>query len=648
MAENKRQCDTTENIPSSSELTEDIDKCRLGETTNDDETDTDAERRRYVEEQSEYELLCSEDEYNGTGVDECDIECNEKQDLGEIEECERMGNNEDDILRTRERIVYGERSNRGKGEYRGGDNDERIQSNASSKGLGPTKFLSVRDTRENISRMEHGQQRRRASKRDRRGRGEEPAEPEAKRARDERVGGGECSKGREELASNKEDKQSKKVDENYYTSIVHTNDIKYPKGRATACIVANHGDHVHIVWRSSTGNSNRTRKQINTNFEFNSGEIAECVTTTQKVRDIRYFVRYLIRYGIQSITYINGGIREVNDIIENTQADENVNCMEMWQKREVRREESDGKKVNFIKHKKDAYDYIKELIVKYKCKSVHEFNRMISPEEFEMIMVSYGPSTYNTHVRVILKYENAKKLKGQQSRPFMQHVTYDSSINTEIQEEYIKLLFDENKINFSYFCAWMIIVMDKHIHKVNTLILSGNPNTGKSMLLNLFTNGLVKAFVTRTGDATQFHLQNCLDKRILLFEEPRITPVSVDDMKLLLGGEIFDIQIKHSDPENLIRTPVLVSTNKALGYHLSPIDSNALDVRSREFMFIKVIGTHIDICEETITSSAVVNLILKNVIDIKHNFIDILMRRLKFDELRAQSVWEDDVESFFK
>jgi hypothetical protein len=602
-------------------------------------------------------------EHSDSEIDEHNLECDEIQDFECLKECEKREIDQPDLRERAKRKLFVEDDSSEGAKYTRSNNNERLHTQPSDKGLEFTEEEHISTDGSTIQNLRnlHVESNNESDDERRGGGGNQSSDPGTSDTRYQ-PGRDDRRRVRRSASADKEKKnmdneQTKKLGndskhqqeekgQNYYTSIVHSKDIQYPQRKGTACIIANHGDHIHILWRSTTGNSNRTRKQIHANFGFNNAEIAESVTTTQKVRDIRHFVRYLMRYGIQSITYINGGIKAVNEIIESTIPDENINCLEMWSKREIRREESEKHKANFIKHKKDAYDFIKDLVLKYGCTSQAQFNRRISPTEFEIIMTAYGPSTYTSHVRAIIKYNNALKLKEQDRKPFMFHIDINNA-SSKVQEDYLMYLFEENGIDFTYFMAWCIIIIDMHINKVNTLILNGPPNTGKSMLLQLITKGLVKAFITRTGDATQFHLQNCLDKRILLFEEPRITPATVDDMKLLLGGEEFDIQIKHSDPEGLKRTPVLISTNKPIGFHLSPIDNEALEVRSRLFNFTKIIGTHLEVCEENITPRAIINLMFKHHNGILDNFMCILMRRRRITGKEAHDIWDEYVRPFY-
>lgn len=58
-----------------------------------------------------------------------------------------------------------------------------------------------------------------------------------------------------------------------------------------------------------------------------------------------------------------------------------------------------------------------------------------------------------------------------------------------------------------------------------------------------------------------FPLQDCINKRILTWNEIKIDPGQLQIIKLLLGGDILTARIKH-EPDTIIhRTPILCTSN---------------------------------------------------------------------------------------
>ena len=144
-------------------------------------------------------------------------------------------------------------------------------------------------------------------------------------------------------------------------------------------------------------------------------------------------------------------------------------------------------------------------------------------------------------------------------------------------------------------------IYDKVWHKRNCFIIQGPTNTGKSMTLNMLLKIAKPGLISREGDASAFYFQNLINKRIAILEEPRIMPQTVDNFKLLLGGERMEIQVKHKEPQMLPRTPIFITTNNNIGLHVSPPDAEALRSRCSTFHFQYAI-THR--CDNTSLASA--------------------------------------------
>ncbi len=447
---------------------------------------------------------------------------------------------------------------------------------------------------------------------------------------------------RQGLGDDKKCQQEEKSEKRYYTAIIHAEEpIKIPKKTQLRLCVAQHPGHAHIVWESTTANNNRVRTAIAKTFNFTSLQYGELITTTQPIRDIRYFIRYLMRYGIRWIYHTGGGISELKLLINQACVDESVNCEDMTDKRIERTNSRAMQITSFLKHKKDAFHYLLELIEKKNIKTYKEWTEKISWDEFETIMTTYGPNVLQTHVKKILEYRKVHEHLKQQDGPWWNYITKEETDNDDIvkQTDYIYNLFNKNSIDICYFLAWYTIIMDKLLNKINTLVLIGESDAGKSMIINRLIHGLQVASITRTGDASQFHLQNVISKRVLTFEEPRITPATVDDFKLLLGGEPMETQIKHQEPEKVDRTPVLITTNKDLGYHLNPSDSTALENRYKLFHFKLIIGKSMLNPSIRITTQAFAAIINANVVDIGAHFQTILCRRNGWTIAKARNKW---------
>lgn len=193
------------------------------------------------------------------------------------------------------------------------------------------------------------------------------------------------------LTTNSIDKSSETESTNLWTFIIHTPIAGINSNSKLKYIYADPGDHIHFVFHSTANNLARTRDAICRHFRGTSPQLAEAITTTQRVRSIPHYTRYLLRYGTRQIHYINGGIPVINSIIPGINVDGNINCLEMFMKREER----------IVSHtatvKRRNKEYLNNLIHKYQAKSFLDLERCLTEEEFDFLTDNYGPSTYKTY-----------------------------------------------------------------------------------------------------------------------------------------------------------------------------------------------------------------------------------------------------------
>uniref|UniRef100_A0A0A9YFR6 Non-capsid protein NS-1 n=1 Tax=Lygus hesperus TaxID=30085 RepID=A0A0A9YFR6_LYGHE len=59
----------------------------------------------------------------------------------------------------------------------------------------------------------------------------------------------------------------------------------------------------------------------------------------------------------------------------------------------------------------------------------------------------------------------------------------------------------------------------------------------------------------------QFPLQDCINRRILLWNGPNCESTAFDNSKMLFGGDPLPARIKFSNDSKIPRTPIFVITN---------------------------------------------------------------------------------------
>ena len=162
--------------------------------------------------------------------------------------------------------------------------------------------------------------------------------------------------------------------------------------------------------------------------------------------------------------------------------------------------------------------------------------------------------------------------------------------------EWLDLLFTRNRYSEekrNIFFASFIVIADKQLTKINSFVLQGETNSGKSLLMNLLTKPMRPTVLMRQGDASQFYLQNLVNATACLFEEPMITALTVNTMKLIMGGEPCVTDVKNQQSHMIERLPCFFTTNTPLAVDCDSIHRNALMSRSLEFRLnARITSTH--------------------------------------------------------
>lgn len=124
-------------------------------------------------------------------------------------------------------------------------------------------------------------------------------------------------------------------------------------------------------------------------------------------------------------------------------------------------------------------------------------------------------------------------------------------------------------------------VLFKLTDKHNVICLQGGSNAGKTTfirpLLEIFNFGEIVS-------GGQFMFQNCINKELLIWEEPLIGHDYVEMCKRVFEGMSTQVPVKYRAPQTLHRTPILITTNKDV-WHYSSADEEALRNRMLHYEF---------------------------------------------------------------
>ena len=122
------------------------------------------------------------------------------------------------------------------------------------------------------------------------------------------------------------------------------------------------------------------------------------------------------------------------------------------------------------------------------------------------------------------------------------------------------------------FSIALIIDTNSLIPKKNGMYFKGAPNSGKSWFMDMVTAyylniGHVKNFVR----STSFPLNDCVSRRILLWNEPSIEPAQYETVKMLAGGDPCPAAVKFESDGKITRTPLFITSNHSSFRESDPV-----------------------------------------------------------------------------
>lgn len=158
---------------------------------------------------------------------------------------------------------------------------------------------------------------------------------------------------------------------------------------------------------------------------------------------------------------------------------------------------------------------------------------------------------------------------------------------TPIRNTYFERLLRANHIRPEEFRAAVLSWLQKEHYKKNTLKLIGDPNSGKTMIANLFRDVFISSSWLNSSTGSAFNFGNLVYSTIICLEEPFLPPTMLEDMKNVCGGTPISVDVKYSSFEQLTRKPVIITSNFTTlcrGY-APQISEAAIDLRCFTFRF---------------------------------------------------------------
>lgn len=139
---------------------------------------------------------------------------------------------------------------------------------------------------------------------------------------------------------------------------------------------------------------------------------------------------------------------------------------------------------------------------------------------------------------------------------------YDLKTSIYVLEELLLFQFHDDKQKVKDFLKMLLNVLDKKILKLNTLFVLSPPNAGK----NFFFDAVLHYFLNfgqmgNFNKYTSFPLMECVNRRIILWNEPVCEPSAFETLKTIFGGDTTNVKVKYAGDAIIGRTPIIILSN---------------------------------------------------------------------------------------
>jgi hypothetical protein len=107
----------------------------------------------------------------------------------------------------------------------------------------------------------------------------------------------------------------------------------------------------------------------------------------------------------------------------------------------------------------------------------------------------------------------------------------------------------------------LIDILDKKRQKVNSLLIMGQGNSGKTVIANSIFEAFKARAIVTNGASVGISWQDAVNCRIILNEECIIAPMQTEEYKQIMSGADCMVNVKGKPARHLTCTPIIFTTN---------------------------------------------------------------------------------------
>ncbi|UGV24202.1 MAG: putative nonstructural protein [SAfia-400D ambidensovirus] len=139
---------------------------------------------------------------------------------------------------------------------------------------------------------------------------------------------------------------------------------------------------------------------------------------------------------------------------------------------------------------------------------------------------------------------------------------YTTDQSLRIATDLLLFQFNNNLDRVQQFLKDLFNLLDRITPKKNCMFILSPPNAGK----NYFFDAVIHFFLNfgQIGNFNRYNnfpLMECVNRRIILWNEPHCETSAFETIKMLFGGDTLNVKVKFQDDAIVNRTPCIVLSN---------------------------------------------------------------------------------------